>query len=110
MKIGDIITTYHKGYWRLTKFEDKLYTQANVDYFRNIYSKSVSVGDVEYTQCYYTQICDSKFNFKNGKVEKSCHISYCNVVDEERLQGLKLEAEKKYLDTINNLEEIRKLL
>lgn len=109
MKIGDIITTYHKGFWRLTKFEDILYTQANVDYY-NKYGKNVKVGDVQYSLCYYVQICDSKFNFKKNNIEKRCNIGFCKIVDEERLQQLKLEAEKKYLDTINNLEEIRKLL
>lgn len=110
MKIGDIITTYHKGYWRLNKIEHILCTQADVNYYNKCRKKDFVVGDVKYTRCLYTQICDGKFNFKRNKLEKCCDISFCKVVDEERLQELKLEAEKKYLDTINNLEKIRKLL
>lgn len=110
MKIGDIITTYQKGFWRLNKFEDVLCTQADVDYYNKCGKNSFVVGDVKYTLCHYTQICDAKFNFKRNKIEKCCNVSYCKVVDEERLKELKLEKEKQYLDYINNLEEIRKLL
>lgn len=62
LKVGDVVTTYYKGYYRVVGFN-------NVD----------SVP----TQAVFRMIADSKLNLKNPKTCKTCHVSYLKPVDME---------------------------
>ena len=88
-KIGDIITTYHKGYWRLDKIEDRYFTDSD-----NSYSNSPKDGSLYQPIFYYSQVMTTDFIPKNGKVKKLCDVAWCRKIDKEKIKDMK----KKYID------------
>lgn len=75
MKIGDIITTYYKGFFRIEKMEERESTPSPLYYFY--------------------QVCDSNGKPVKGNVLKSCDALFCAPAEdfikkeEERLNKLK---------------------
>jgi hypothetical protein len=61
-KVGDVVTTYSKGYYRVVGFN--------------------TVEDVP-TQAVFQMIADSNLNLKTPKWCKTCHVSYLKHVDME---------------------------
>lgn len=74
MQIGDLITTYHAGIWKLTKIEKRFYkTISDIPSFLR---DSKKVGD-EFSPLYtYKKVCDFNGESKQNKVN-SCDASYC---------------------------------
>ena len=77
IKIGDIITTYYSGFYKLIKIERRYLTERDVNQY-SIY-KDKKVGD-EYSPIFvFTKVADAKGNFtksKNTKVQ-SCDALHC---------------------------------
>lgn len=77
MKIGDLITTYYKGIWRLTRIERR---------FRES-------GEEYNPLFYFTQVCT--FEGKEAKRENCCDSHFCKPAgeyikkEEERLEKIK---------------------
>ena len=97
IKVGDLITTCYKGYYRLTKIQRRFYTQYDVDYYPSL----KAVLGVEYSPLFhFIQEYDSEGKPKTGK-EKACDSQFC------KLAKISIEEEiKKAQNKINNLKEI----
>lgn len=72
IKIGDIVTTYHKGYFKIIGFQ----------YYDNNKNNEI--------QAIYHRVADTKGKL-SGSQNKSCHYSRV-----ERLDSRSLDAEKAY--------------
>lgn len=90
MKVGDLITAYRAGIWRIDSFTRRFYDRSHLDmYYKryydsltdtyNVHGKITKVGD-EYTPLVnHTLICDSKGKLANSKKPKTsqCDAAYC---------------------------------
>lgn len=83
INVGDIITAYHKGYWRVIKLE-KILLYCNLT-----------------TQVTYEKVLNSNFK-PPSKVTKSCDIRWCRKVNREYIQSLREDFNTK----MNKLEEL----
>jgi hypothetical protein len=73
MKVGDLITTYYSGFFRLEKIERRFYTE---DYIRHYTRLKDKLGE-EYSPLYYfTQEYDSNGRPKKSK-QKACDAQFC---------------------------------
>lgn len=102
MKIGDLITTYFKGYYRLTKIEKRYITQELKN--SNVYKDS-NIGD-EYSPLYhFVQIYDSNGNPKKSK-EKQCDALFCNKAENYIKDAIKSNLDKnKKLQNVLDYEK-----
>jgi hypothetical protein len=89
MEVGDLITTYYKGFFRLNKIERRFYTQEDIDIYYLL--KGKKAGE-EYSPLYYfTQEYDSKGNPSKNPIQKWCDAQFCKLANEyitEELQKL----------------------
>ena len=88
IKLGDIIRTYHKGFWRLIKIERRFLTKDDLRY--EAY-KNHKVGD-EYSPMFvYEFVMSSDFKVPKTKKPKqnSCDASYCKKVTAEEVTTMK---------------------
>jgi DNA-directed RNA polymerase beta subunit len=92
IKIGDLVTTYKKGYFIVTGITRRFLTQEAID--KNPYwNGSGKVGGDEYASTIYSrQIMSQAFKPKKG--DYSCDEGYCEVVTEKELMN-KINAEAK---------------
>lgn len=89
MKVGDLITTYHEGYFILNRIEKRYATEGDVMRHPSVYKK---VGE-EYSPLYYfTQKYDKNGNPKTSK-EKVCDSSFCKPA-KDRIEEEELKVEK----------------
>lgn len=79
LKIGDLITAYHKGYWVVTSIEQRVVTKDEEERYSGRYGKE---GDPKNSMIHYELAFDSKFK-PSGKKKKvnCCDASYCSKVD-----------------------------
>lgn len=76
MELGDIITTYYSGYYRLTRVQKRFYlSERDIPFFLR---DALKIGD-EYSSLYYfVKIADAKgIKTKKPGKENSCDASYC---------------------------------
>lgn len=96
IKVGDIITAYHKGYWRLTQIDQRFYKD------REPIPQGKKVGDEYSPLFHYELVADSKFAPPKGKAKKQCcDVSYCRKVDQAYID---IEVQKR-LDEIEALKK-----
>lgn len=69
IKVGDIITCYHKGYHRV----DNIKPRDNPPTPNNFI-------------VYYTKVANSDGK-PSRNLKNHCHIDYCNIVDRYRIEG-----------------------
>lgn len=101
MKEGDIIKTYHKGYFVLDRIERRFKTEL---WESCGLRKDLNVGDEMTPLFHYTQIFDENFNKKTSK--KSCDAGFCSLASEsikEELVKIK-EKQKKLKEYLKKLE------
>lgn len=105
IKVGDIITTYHKGYWRLTKIERRFLVESDLRF--GVY-KDGKVGD-EYSPLYhYELVMDANGKKPKSKRVKSCDAAYCKKFGKKQIEEMKIEFEKRIadLETLNSSIEV----
>lgn len=101
MKAGDIVTGYHKGYWKVEGIERRIFEECDLFYHnngslvRNPSYKGKSIGDDYDPIVYYKQVADARGNQKNGKRTYECCFSYCKPAKEYILDQIKLLEETK---------------
>lgn len=76
IKIGDIITAYHKGYHRVT----------------DIIPRKGAMSLIQ-----YKMIMDSKLNKRRGN-EKTCDASYCTVITRPYIEKLKKDQVEHFIN------------
>lgn len=76
IKVGDLITAYHKGYWTVTSIEQRVVTKDEEERYQG------RAGDPINSIIHYELAFDSKFK-PSGKKKKTnaCDASYCRKVD-----------------------------
>jgi len=82
---GDIITTYHKGYWRLVKIQRRFLTKDDISRFGGASGPYAGkkVGD-EYSPIFvYEQVMTENFKPVTRKTRKECDASYCQKVTKD---------------------------
>ena len=97
MKVGDLITTYYKGFFRLKKIERRFYTEADL---RFTYKDKV-LGEEYSPLFHFIQEFDSNGKVKKGKL-KACDSQFCqlaweSIEQEIVLSEMKIEALKNML-------------
>ena len=98
MKVGDLITTYYAGFFRLEKVERRFYTEEHIKYFPSYKDK---LGE-EYSPLYYfTQEYDSNGKPKKSK-QKACDAQFC--------KPAKDFIKKEILDIDERRQQLEKLL
>jgi hypothetical protein len=76
MQVGDLITTYHKGFWELETIEVRRITQRDIDYYSSYANKIL--GDEYSPLFHYKKIFDEKGNLAKTKIVNRCDASFCN--------------------------------
>lgn len=84
IKVGDIVTGYHKGYWRVTSIEDR--------------------GSVN-PLVTYEKVLDSNRN-PCGKTEKQCDMGYCKKMDKSELVKQMSKDSKAFYDGFKRLIDL----
>ena len=82
--LGDLITTYHSGYWRLLEIERRYYREADIKY----YSSRVNppkVGEEYSPLLVYEKLLTSDFKPVKGKIVKQCDAAHCRKVTQEAI-------------------------
>jgi hypothetical protein len=92
IKVGDLITAYHKGYWRVTKITPRRYGE------NDLKPEGAKAGD-EYDPLFtYEKVLSADFK-PCRKVAEECDASYCKKVTKEQLDKMI----QQYTDGINCL-------
>ena len=92
-KIGDIITTYHKGYWRLVEIQQRYYNPEKKEY-----STKRKKGFVEYSPIFiYDQILTASFEKPKNKIpiRKECDARWCHKLTPELIEAMIKDIQKK---------------
>jgi hypothetical protein len=84
--VGDVVSTYHKGYWRVTKIERRYITE---DLRRFKVYEDKKLGEEYSAMLHYELVADANFNppKKKAKTDK-CDAAHCHKITEETLQVL----------------------
>jgi len=80
IKVGDLITAYHNGYWIVTSIEQRTVTKADEEKHQGRYGRA---GDPMNSMIHYELAFDGKFKPVVGKKKKTnaCDAYYCAKVD-----------------------------
>ena len=73
---GDIVTTYNKGFHRVTKVEQRFYNQYDKPHLRD----GQNLGDKYSSLIYYVQVADKEGRPRKSK-ERSCDAFWCTRYD-----------------------------
>lgn len=90
IKVGDIITAYHKGYHRVVDIYD-----------------TTNYALIKIPQIKYKQVLNSQFTNKGNGITRSCHSGYCKKVTTESITKWAEEQAAFYLE---GAKEVIKLL
>lgn len=94
-KVGDIITSYHKGFWQITKIEKRFITEEDKHQFPFWEDDRFQIGDEISSLIYYTKVANSKGLPAKSSKENCCDAFYCKLasefLSEERLKVKRLE-------------------
>lgn len=100
LQVGDIVTTYHKGYWRVTKITRRFLTQGDFDHQIQGYQKA---GDEKSPLIEYELVADSDGNRPKGKPRTNrCDAGYCARLTREWIEEQKKSDIAKW-DKISNI-------
>lgn len=92
MKVGDLITTYYKGFFILERIEQRFVTEDDLKRYPTVFKK---VGDEYSPLFHFSQKYDLNGNIKKTR-QMSCDSSFCKpaidyvVKEVERVEKLKL--------------------
>jgi hypothetical protein len=103
LKIGNVITAYHKGFHRITKIEKRYHTKRDEEMG---YGKE---GEEYNPLVYYITIMDANFKPKNYR-ERCSDSAYCSVVDEKRIEDFKDKEMQRYDEIIDGIDSLEKLI
>lgn len=107
LKVGDLITAYHKGYWVVTSIEQRVVTKDEEETYQGRYGKE---GDPKNSMIYYELAFDSKFK-PAGKKKKTnrCDASYCSKVDAKFIAD-QIKELNKQVDALCNFAQAAKAI
>lgn len=85
-KAGDIITTYHKGYWQLISITPRVFDKDDMRF--SVYADK-KIGDVGSPFFLYKKIINDNFTKVNKSQVEECDASYCKKVSKESIQEMR---------------------
>ena len=86
-KVGDLITAYHKGYFRIIGIQERPSMRPLI---------------------HYSMVLDSKF--RPRKKFDCCDVNFCMVITQQHLTDLKFEAVEKMLAYSHGLDKLKDIL
>lgn len=105
LRVGDIVTAYVKGYWRVVRIERRFVTASNFNVWISTIHPNVGVGD-EFNPLFYLEMIFNSNFTKRGKKTCQCDAQYCHRVDKKFIDGEVKLLEKK----IKAFREMQKLV
>lgn len=102
IKVGDLITAYHKGFWQVTEVQRRFLTDYDVATYSSY--RDYKAGYEYNPVIHYKQVATAGFVKTSGKKIKSCDASFCRKISEEYFAKLRVDLEKQ----IAALEQLRK--
>ena len=87
IKVGDIITTYYKGFFKLQRIEQKFMTEELRRYGPY---KDVEVGAWYGSMFHFTQVADVDGKPKVSKVLKQCDSAHCRLAIPQLTERIEL--------------------
>lgn len=100
LAVGDLVTGFHKGIWKITQIERRYLTK---DDLRHLVYANNKVGDEYSPLVHYTLVLTTKFK-KARKLSNTCAASWCQKIDDSYIREMRSELERQ----ITALEELRK--
>lgn len=88
--VGDIITTWHKGYWRLVEIQRRYLTEDYIDRFGGAYAGK-KVGDEYSPMLVYEQVMMENFKMVTKKTRKECDAKHCEKITKEKIDKLQAD-------------------
>ena len=80
LKIGDLITAYEAGIWRVIEIKKRFYkTETDIP---STLKNTQKVGDEYNSLVLYEKVCDFKGNKPHKQIIKQCDSSYCRPAEE----------------------------
>lgn len=92
IKVGDIVTTYHKGYWRVIDITRRFHTQSDIDRYSVYKNKGVKAGDEYAPLLTYVKVLTADFKPVGKKPpSEQCDASYCRKVTKDLVKKMRLD-------------------
>lgn len=92
LEVGDLVTTYHKGVWRVTDVERR-FVQPDDRRLRAL--PDTQVGDEYNALIHYHKVLNGDFKPVKTKSPKNCDASFCTKLDDAWAQSQRDELERK---------------
>ncbi len=87
LNIGDIITAYNKGYWRITRIEKRFVTPSNAYYYKSV---SMNIGDEMSPLIHMELVVDSNLKRPTKKARTAqCDAAFCHKVTKQSIEDEK---------------------
>ena len=106
LKIGDLITTYHSGYWRVIGIEQRTHPKAGGYYGKDVDDQgNLLPAVIEYSSLiHYRLVMDSGFHPPKKKAKESCcDAGFCNKITKQMIVNLRDSELKKIKDGYDRL-------
>ena len=102
LHVGDIITTCHKGFWKINQIKKRFLSEAEAKF---PYYQGKKPGDEINPLIFYELISSSNGTVPKGKRPvKACDVTYCSKVTEESIE----KSRKEDADKWDRIEELVK--
>jgi len=107
IKVGDLITAYHSGYWIVTSIEKRFVTESENSQYQGRFGKT---GDQKSSLINYELAFDSKFK-PSGKKKKTnkCDAFYCHKVDESSVSEM-IKQRLEEIEAISSFAQNSKII
>lgn len=103
LEIGDLVTTYHKGVWRITDIERRFVRHDDYGQRTLPNGDVAKVGDEYNSLIHYEKVLNGNYNRVRGNTRKKCDASFCTKLDAAWAQEQRAELERK----IKTIEQLR---
>jgi len=101
LQVGDLVTGYHVGVWKITKIEQRYVTQdllypAKYAGIRWSRENGYTLGEEIMPQIHYTRVLSPEFE-PSIKKNADCEARYCTKIDNNYLIQMREETERKIM-------------
>lgn len=101
LKIGDLITAYDAGIWRVIEIKKRVYeTETDIP---SLLKDTKKVGDEYNSLVFYEKVCDYKGKQPHKQIIKYCDSFYCRPAEEY------VKQQEEILDKLKNIIKIENI-
>ena len=95
LKIGDLVTAYDAGIWRVIEIKKRVYeTETDIP---SLLKDTKKVGEEYNSLVFYEKVCDYKGNQPKKQIIKYCDSFYCRPAEEH------VKQQEEILDKLKNI-------